>query len=265
LVAWQIGEGSTGLVPVGTTGESPTLSHEEHEAVVKAVVEAAAGRVPVIAGAGSNNTVEAIRFVEFAKSVGADAALGRDALLQQADAAGLIAHFEALNEIGLPIIIYNIPPRSVIDMTPETMGAVGEAAEYRRGERRDRRSGPRARDADHLRDRFRATLRRGCHRGRLQCARGSGVYLRDGECRAEALRRDAGRNGRRRLCGGAKPIRISLMPLHQAIFAEPGLCGAKYGLSVLGRLWRRRCACRSPRSATSTKAHGPQPRWPMPG
>jgi dihydrodipicolinate synthase/N-acetylneuraminate lyase len=86
LIEWQIEAGSTGLVPVGTTGESPTLSHEEHEAVIEAtVVKAAAGRVPVIAGAGSNNTAEAIRFVQHAEAVGAERRAGGDALLQQAD------------------------------------------------------------------------------------------------------------------------------------------------------------------------------------
>ena len=111
LVEWQIAEGSTGLVPVGTTGESPTLTHDEHERVIAAVVQTAAGRVPVIAGAGSNNTIEAIRFVEFAKSVGANAALVVTPYYNKPTQKGLIAHFAALNEIGIPIIIYNIPPR----------------------------------------------------------------------------------------------------------------------------------------------------------
>ena len=117
LVEWQIGEGSTGLVPVGTTGESPTLTHEEHETVVAEVVKAAAGRVPVIAGAGSNNTVEAIRFVQFAEKVGADAALVVTPYYNKPTARGLIAHFSALHDCAnIPIIIYNIPGRSVIDM-----------------------------------------------------------------------------------------------------------------------------------------------------
>ena len=122
LVEWQISEGSHGLVPVGTTGESPTLTHDEHERVIAAVVATAAGRVPVIAGAGSNNTVEAIRFVEFAKTVGANAALVVTPYYNKPTQKGLIAHFAALNEIGIPIIIYNIPPRSVVDMLPATMG-----------------------------------------------------------------------------------------------------------------------------------------------
>ncbi|MEH6775544.1 MAG: 4-hydroxy-tetrahydrodipicolinate synthase, partial [Cereibacter changlensis] len=127
LVDWQIAEGSTGLVPVGTTGESPTLSHEEHETVIEAVVKAAAGRVPVIAGAGSNNTVEGIRLIRFAERVGADAALVVTPYYNKPTQAGLIAHFTALHDCcSLPIIIYNIPGRSVVDMTPETMGTLAK-------------------------------------------------------------------------------------------------------------------------------------------
>ncbi|MCB1342846.1 MAG: 4-hydroxy-tetrahydrodipicolinate synthase, partial [Pseudooceanicola sp.] len=117
LVEWHIEQGSTGLVPVGTTGESPTLSHDEHETVVETVVKAAVGRVPVIAGAGSNNTTEAIRFMKFAKKVGAQGALVVTPYYNKPTQRGLIAHFTAVhNAADLPIIIYNIPPRSVIDM-----------------------------------------------------------------------------------------------------------------------------------------------------
>ncbi|MCB1346321.1 MAG: 4-hydroxy-tetrahydrodipicolinate synthase, partial [Rhodobacteraceae bacterium] len=123
LVEWHIAEGSHGLVPVGTTGESPTLTHDEHEAVVEAVVKAVKGRVPVIAGAGSNNTVEAIRLIRHAEKVGADAALVVTPYYNKPTQAGLLAHYRALHEASsLPIVIYNIPGRSVIDMTPETMG-----------------------------------------------------------------------------------------------------------------------------------------------
>ncbi len=127
LVEWHIGEGSHGLVPVGTTGESPTLSHDEHETVVEEVVKAAAGRVPVIAGAGSNNTLEAIRFVQHAAKVGADGALVVTPYYNKPTQRGLIAHFTALHDCAeIPIIIYNIPGRSVIDMTPETMGELSK-------------------------------------------------------------------------------------------------------------------------------------------
>src|SRR6056297_895316 len=123
LVEWHIEEGSSGIVPVGTTGESPTLTHAEHETVVEEVVKAAAGRVPVIAGAGSNNTAEAIRLAKHAASVGADAALVVTPYYNKPTQAGLIAHFKAVHDAAdIPIIIYNIPPRSVVDMSPSTMG-----------------------------------------------------------------------------------------------------------------------------------------------
>lgn len=122
FVDWQIKEGSSGLVPVGTTGESPTLSHAEHNRVIELCVEAAAGRVPVIAGAGSNNTSEAIGFARHAEKVGATAILVVTPYYNKPSQEGLFQHFEAVhNASNLPIIIYNIPGRSVVDMTPETM------------------------------------------------------------------------------------------------------------------------------------------------
>ena len=127
LVEWQIKEGSNGLVPVGTTGESPTLTHDEHEQVVEAVVKRVAGRVPVIAGAGSNNTIESIRLLRHAEKVGADAGLVVTPYYNKPTQAGLIAHYTALHDAcNLPIIIYNIPGRSVIDMSPETMGELAK-------------------------------------------------------------------------------------------------------------------------------------------
>ena len=123
LVEWHVGEGSNGFVPVGTTGESPTLTHEEHETVVEEVVRASAGRLPVIAGAGSNNTLESIRLAQHAEKVGADAVLVVTPYYNKPTQRGLIAHYTAIHDsTNIPIIIYNIPGRSVVDMTPETMG-----------------------------------------------------------------------------------------------------------------------------------------------
>ena len=127
VVEWQIESGSDGLVPVGTTGESPTLSHDEHDLVVETVVKAAAGRVPVIAGAGSNSTAESIRLAQHAENVGADAVLVVTPYYNKPTQGGLYAHFKAVHDAcNLPIIIYNIPPRSVVDMTPETMGELAK-------------------------------------------------------------------------------------------------------------------------------------------
>jgi 4-hydroxy-tetrahydrodipicolinate synthase len=121
-VEWQIEQGSDALVPVGTTGESPTLSHQEHHRVVELCLEAAKGRVPVIAGTGSNNTAEAISLQKHAKKAGASAGLVVTPYYNKPTQAGLIAHFKAIHDaVDLPIIIYNIPGRSVIDMSVETM------------------------------------------------------------------------------------------------------------------------------------------------
>ncbi len=125
FVEWQIAQGSHGLVPVGTTGESPTLNYDEHYAVITRTVEVANRRVPVIAGCGSNDTATAIAHMRHATRVGADAALVVVPYYNKPSQAGLIAHFTALTEASpLPIIIYNIPGRSVADMAVETMAAL---------------------------------------------------------------------------------------------------------------------------------------------
>ena len=122
LVSWQIAEGTQGLVPVGTTGESPTLSPDEHCQVVEWCVEEAHGRVPVLAGAGSNSTKEAIALARHAEQCGADAVLVVTPYYNKPTQEGLYQHFKAINDaIGIPIIVYNIPPRSVIDMSVDTM------------------------------------------------------------------------------------------------------------------------------------------------
>lgn len=235
LVDWQIAEGSTGLVPVGTTGESPTLSHEEHEAVVEAVVKFAAGRVPVIAGAGSNNTVEGIRLIQHAERVGADAALVVTPYYNKPTQAGLIAHFTALHECcTLPIVIYNIPGRSVVDMSPETMGQLAKL--------------PRiigVKDATGKIERV-SMQRASCGPEFIQLSGEDATALGfNAHGGVGAISVTA--NVAPRLCAEfqtatlngdfAKALHLQdrLMPLHEAIFIEPGLAGAKYGLSLLGR------------------------------
>lgn len=126
LVNWQIAEGTNALVPMGTTGESPTVSHDEHKRVVELCIDVADKRVPVIAGAGSNSTAEAIELAAHAKSAGADAALVVTPYYNKPTQEGLYRHFEALNSVGIPIIIYNIPGRSVIDMNVDTMARCSE-------------------------------------------------------------------------------------------------------------------------------------------
>jgi 4-hydroxy-tetrahydrodipicolinate synthase len=122
FIEWQIDQGTHGLVPVGTTGESPTLSHEEHKRVVELCIEAAARRVPVIAGAGSNCTAEAVELARHAAKAGADGVLVVTPYYNKPTQEGLYLHFKAVNDCAdIPVIIYNIPGRSVVDMSVETM------------------------------------------------------------------------------------------------------------------------------------------------
>lgn len=234
LVEWHIAEGSTGLVPVGTTGESPTLTHEEHETVVEVVVKAAAGRVPVIAGAGSNNTAEGIRLIQHAERVGASAALVVTPYYNKPTQAGLIAHFTAVHDCcNLPIIIYNIPGRSVVDMSPATMGELAKLP---------RIIGVKDATGDLSR----------VPKQRITCGKDF-IQLSGEDATALGFNAHGGTgcisvtaNVAPRLCAEfqaatlagdyAKALEIQdiLMPLHEAIFLEPGLVGAKYGMARLG-------------------------------
>ena len=234
LVEWHIDQGSHGLVPVGTTGESPTLSHREHELVIEEVVKAAAGRIPVIAGAGSNNTVEGVRLIQHAESVGADAALVVTPYYNKPTAAGLIAHFTALHDASnLPIVIYNIPGRSVIDMKPDTMGELAKLP---------RIIGVKDATGDIAR----------VSQQRAACG-ADFVQMSGEDATALGFNAHGGvgcisvtANVAPKLCADFQEATLAgdyakaleyqdrLMPLHEAIFIEPGLAGAKYGLSLLG-------------------------------
>ena len=234
LVEWHIDEGSSALVPVGTTGESPTLTHDEHEAVIAEVVKAAAGRVPVIAGAGSNNTVETIRFVEFAQKVGADAALVVTPYYNKPTQRGLLAHFQAAHDCAdVPIIIYNIPGRSIVDMTPATMGELAKLpriigvkdATGDIGRVSQQRASCGA-DFVQLSGEDPTALGFNAHGGVGCIAVTANVAPRlCAEFQAATLAGDYAK---------ALEYQDKLMPLHEAIFIEPGLVGAKYGLSKLG-------------------------------
>ncbi|MEL6464774.1 MAG: 4-hydroxy-tetrahydrodipicolinate synthase [Pseudomonadota bacterium] len=233
LVEWHIGEGSHGLVPVGTTGESPTLTHEEHERVIETVVKAAAGRIPVIAGAGSNNTVEAIRFVEYAAKIGADAALVVTPYYNKPTQRGLIAHFTALHDCAdIPIVIYNIPPRSVIDMSPETMGELAKlprivgvkdaTGDLARVSHQRMTCGPdfvQLSGEDATAHGFNAQGGVGCISVTANVAPKLSSLLQEA-CMAGDY-------------ATALEVQDKLMPLHKAIFTEPGLVGVKYAMSRL--------------------------------
>ncbi len=198
LVEWQIDQGTHGLVPVGTTGESPTLSHDEHKRVIELCIEAAAGRVPVIAGAGSNSTAEAVALTRHAKSAGADGVLVVTPYYNKPTQEGLYLHFKAVNDAAdIPIVMYNIPGRSVVDMSVDTMTRLFKLPNivWRQGcHRQSRPRQPAARGDGH---RLRPALRRGRDRTRLQCTRRPGLHLGDGERRARALLRIPARLPRR--------------------------------------------------------------------
>ena len=232
FVEWQIADGSHGLVPVGTTGESPTLSHAEHKQVVELCIETAARRVPVIAGAGSNNTREAIELAQHAEKVGADAVLVVTPYYNKPTQKGLFAHYSAIAEsVKLPVVIYNIPGRSVVDMSVETMAALHKAHPSIIG----------VKDATGKIERV--------SEQRMACGKGF-VQLSGEDATALGFNAHGGTgcisvtaNVAPRLCAEFQEATLAgeyvraleyqdrLMPLHKAIFIEPGLCGAKYALN----------------------------------
>jgi 4-hydroxy-tetrahydrodipicolinate synthase len=238
FVEWQIAEGTSGLVPVGTTGESPTLSHEEHLRVVECCVEVAGGRVPVIAGAGSNSTDEAIWLAQNAEKVGADALLVVTPYYNKPSQRGLYAHFAAVAKATrLPIFIYNIPGRSIIDMMPETMGRLANDFENIVGVKDatakvDRVSEQRAAcgsDFIQLSGEDSTALGFNAHGGVGCISVTSNVAPRlCAEFQAASL------NGGDR--ARAIELQDRLMPLHKALFLEPNPAGAKYALSQLGKI-----------------------------
>lgn len=236
FVDWQITEGSHGLVPVGTTGESPTLSHDEHKRVVEICIEVANGRVPVIAGAGSNNTTEAIDLARHAEEAGADAVLVVTPYYNKPNQEGLYQHFKAINDaIGIPIVIYNIPPRSVIDMSVETMARLFElknivgvkdaTGKIERVSQQRLAMGP---DFVQLSGEDATALAFNAHGGRGCISVTANVAPKLCSEFQEAM-----------LAGDyAKALGYQdrLMPLHQALFIEPNPTGVKYALSVLGKM-----------------------------
>ncbi|WP_255683891.1 MULTISPECIES: 4-hydroxy-tetrahydrodipicolinate synthase [unclassified Xanthobacter] len=236
FVDWQIAEGTHGLVPVGTTGESPTLTHEEHNQVVAWTVEQAAGRVPVIAGAGSNNTAEAIALATHAQEVGASAVLVVTPYYNKPTQEGLYRHFKAIAEaVDLPIFIYNIPGRSVIDMSVETMARLYEIKNI-------------AGVKDATASMARVSLQR-------QVLGPDFIQLSGEDATALGFMAHGGvgcisvtSNVAPRLCAQfqtaclkgdfatALSIQDKLMPLHTALFVETNPTPTKYALSLLGKM-----------------------------
>ncbi|CCG07360.1 4-hydroxy-tetrahydrodipicolinate synthase [Pararhodospirillum photometricum] len=237
FVAWQIAEGSDGIVPVGTTGESPTLSHEEHKRVVSLAVEVAKGKIPVIAGAGSNSTAEAMDFTRFAVKAGADAVLVVTPYYNKPTQEGLYQHFKAVAEAadGLPVIVYNIPGRSVIDMSLETMERL-------------------VRDLPNIRGVKDATADLARPLATRVALGPSFIQLSGEDATATAFLAQGGvgcisvtSNVAPRLCADMQrawrtgdletcfALRDKLAPLHAVMFCETSPGPVKYGVSLLGR------------------------------
>lgn len=234
LIDWQIESGTHGLVPVGTTGESPTLSHDEHQLAVDVCVDEARGRVPVLAGAGSNNTAEAVDLARYAERAGAAGVLVVVPYYNKPSQEGLFRHFKAVNDaVGIPIVIYNIPPRSVVDMTVDTMKRLYEL-----------RNIAGVKDAT-------GNLARICLQRE---AMGPDFLQFSGEDMTATACMAAGAHGcisvtsnvaptlcadQQNAClagdyAAALALQDRLVPLHRALFVEPNPAGPKYALSLLG-------------------------------
>lgn len=234
LVEWHVEQGTHGIVPVGTTGESPTLTHDEHCRVIELVVKQAAGRVPVIAGAGSNNPVEAIEYTRHAQRAGANATLHVAGYYNRPNQEGLYHHFKAVHDATeLPIILYNIPPRAIVDIQPQTMARLAEL--------------PRIVGVkDATGDLSRPWSER-------QLIKKSFTWL-SGEDGTAVAYNISGGSGCISVTANVAPKLVAevqnltlagrweearalqdrLIPLHQAMFAEPSPAGAKYAASLLG-------------------------------
>jgi 4-hydroxy-tetrahydrodipicolinate synthase len=236
LVDWQITSGTHGLAPVGTTGESATLSHAEHRQVVEVCIAEARGRVPVIAGAGSNNTLEAIELAQHAEKSGAAGVLVVTPYYNKPSQEGLYRHFKAVNDaIGIPIILYNIPPRSVVDMSVETMqrlfelkniaGVKDATGNLARTALQRHALGP---DFIQLSGEDMTALAVMAHGGDGCISVTANVAPRNCADMQEAcLKGDF---------AAALRIQDRLTPLHAALFADPNPAGPKYALSILGKL-----------------------------
>ncbi|WP_424929055.1 4-hydroxy-tetrahydrodipicolinate synthase [Amaricoccus tamworthensis] len=235
LVNWHVDQGSHGIVAVGTTGETPTLTHEEHEHCIEVIVETAAGRIPVIAGAGSNATEESVSLMQFAKKVGADAALVVTPYYNKPNQRGLYHHFKTLHDaVDLPIFIYNIPGRSIVDMSPATMG---ELAKLPRIIGVKDATGDVSRVSDQ-----RATCGKDFIQISGEDATALGFNAHGGQGCISVVANVAPKLSAEfqnmMLAGdyaGAIELQDRLLPLHRACFAEPNPGPTKYALSVLGK------------------------------
>jgi 4-hydroxy-tetrahydrodipicolinate synthase len=254
LIDWQIESGTHGLSPAGTTGESPTLSHAEHREVITACIKETRGRVPVLAGTGSNNTHEAVELARFAEGAGADGLLVVTPYYNKPSQEGLYQHYKAINDaVGIPIIVYNIPPRSVVDLSIETMQRLFELKNI-------------AGVKDATGNLARTALQRQ--------ALGPDFIQLSGEDMTAVAVMSLGGEGCISVTSNVAPKQCSemqeaclgndftkalklndrLSPLHQALFIEPNPAGPKYALAMLGRIADE---VRLPMLSATASAHAP--------
>ncbi|MEJ0096153.1 MAG: 4-hydroxy-tetrahydrodipicolinate synthase [Methylocella sp.] len=254
LIEWQIESGTHGLSPTGTTGESPTLSPSEHREVIAACIKQARGRVPVLAGTGSNNTHEAVELARFAEGAGADGLLVVAPYYNKPSQEGLYQHFKAINDaVGIPIILYNIPPRSVVDLSVETMqrlfelkniaGVKDATGNLARTAQQRQALGPDFIQLSGEDMTAVAVMSLGGH-GCISVT--SNIAPRQcAEMQEACLSNDF---------ATALKINDRLSPLHQALFIEPNPAGPKHALAALGRITEE---VRLPMLTATVKAHGP--------
>lgn len=237
LVDWQIESGTTCVVPTGTTGESATLSHAEHRIVIEVCIDQTNGRVPVMAGAGSNNTIEAVALAQHGEQAGADSLLVVSPYYNKPNQRGLYEHYAAIaRAVSIPIFVYNIPGRSVVDVSPETMGRLAHDFDNIIGVK------------DAVGDMARVSQQRiTCGKEFVQLSAEDATslgYNAHGGVGAISVTA----NVAPQLCAAFQKAMLAgdyataleyqdrLMPLHTALFLEPGVAGAKYALSKLGRI-----------------------------
>ena len=237
LINHHIKSGTSGLVPAGTTGESPTLNHDEHKKVIELCVKESKGKIPVIAGTGSNSTDEAISLTKHAESVGANAALVVTPYYNKPTQEGLYQHFKAINDnCSIPIIIYNIPPRSVVDMSVDTMARLFElknivgvkdaTADLNRVDMQKKKMGP---DFIQLSGED-ATAMEFNSRGGVGCISVTANVA--AKLCAEFQNASLSKNNSN-LLAKANEINDKLMPLHKALFIESSPSPVKYAASLL--------------------------------
>ena len=237
LIHYHLKNGSAGLVPAGTTGESPTLSHEEHEKVIELCVKESKGKIPVIAGTGSNSTNEAISLTKYAERIGANAALVVTPYFNKPTQEGLYQHFKSINDnCSIPIIIYNIPPRSVVDMSVDTMSRLFElkniigvkdaTGDLNRVDQQRKKMGP---DFIQLSGEDGTALEFNLQGG-VGCI---SVTANVAPKLCSEFQEASTAKNNSNLLAKAKQINDKLMPLHKSLFIESSPSPVKYAASLL--------------------------------